>query len=116
MINPEYSVLKIYASTTDKVGSKLLYEHIVLLAKDYDIAGVTVLRGIMGFGQSSKHISSSKFWELTDKLPVVIEIVDKTETIENFYLQIEKEITQTSKGCLITIEPVRVMLHKKGCK
>jgi PII-like signaling protein len=42
MINAESSILKIYASTTDRIGSKLLYEHIVNLARDKGISGVTV--------------------------------------------------------------------------
>jgi len=54
MKNSEHSILKIYASTTDRIGQKLLYEQIVLLAKDRGISGVTVYRGIMGYGLSSR--------------------------------------------------------------
>jgi uncharacterized protein len=108
------SILKIYASSTDKLGSKLLYEHIVLLAKENGIAGVTVYRGIMGYGLSSGHISSSKFWELTEKLPVVIEIIDKTEQIESFYQLIEPELASIPKGCLVLIDTVNIRLHKAG--
>ena len=75
MENSESSILKVYASTTDRVGSKLLYEYIVELARDKGISGVTVYRGVMGFGLSSQ-ITSAKFWELTEKLPVMIEIID----------------------------------------
>ena len=64
----EHSVLRIRASTTDRISGKLLYEYIVELAKDTGIEGATVYRGIMGYGSSSK-IASSKFWELTEKLP-----------------------------------------------
>ena len=59
------------------------------LAKEKGISGVTVYRGIMGYGQSSKHISTSKFWELTEKLPVMIEIIDRTDLLEHFYKIIE---------------------------
>lgn len=65
------SILKIFASSTDKIGTKLFYEYVVHAAKDFGVSGVTVYRGIMGYGRSSR-ISSSKFWELTEKLPVVI--------------------------------------------
>jgi len=80
----ENSILKIYASNTDKMGFDLLYEQLVVLAKKRGVAGVTVYRGIMGFGMSNKQISSSRFWELTEKLPVVIEMIDKTEVLESF--------------------------------
>ena len=107
------AVLKIYASSTDRFGSKLLYEHIVQKANDHGVSGATVYRGIMGYGQSS-HINSSKFWELTEKLPVMIEIIDTAETIENFYKLIEADLHKMPKGCLVTIEPVTVKLQKPG--
>jgi PII-like signaling protein len=116
-MNPTgHSVLKIYASSTDKVGMKLLYEYIVYLAKEKGISGVTVYRGIMGYGQSSKHISSSKFWELTEKLPIMIEIVDQTEVLENFYELIEPELLNMSKGCLVSMEDIEMKLLKSGNK
>jgi len=110
------SVLKIYASSTDKVGMKLLYEHIVYLAKEQSISGVTVYRGIMGYGLSSTNVSTSKFWELTEKLPVVIEMIDKTDVLEAFYELIEPELLKMPKGCLVYMEPVHVKLLKSGKK
>lgn len=114
MKDDNHSVLKIYASTTDKIGSKLLYEYIVYLAKEKGIAGVTVYRGIMGFGLSSKKVSSSKFWELTEKLPVMIEMVDKTTNLEEFYSLIEPDLICMAKGCLVSFEPIQIKLLKPG--
>jgi len=112
----ENSILKIYASNTDKMGFDLLYEQLVVLAKQKGIAGVTVYRGIMGFGMSNKQISSSRFWELTEKLPVVIEMIDKTEVLENFYQYIEKDLLLLPKGCMVTMHPVEIKLQKTGKK
>ena len=109
-----HSVLKLYMSSTDKLGNQLLYEQIVHLAKDKGIGGVTVYRGIMGYGLSSKHISSSKFWELTEKLPIVVEMIDHTNILENFYQLIEPDLIKLPKGCLATLEPLQVKLHKPG--
>ena len=109
----EYSKLRIKASSTDSIGSKLLYQYITELARETGIAGATVYRGIMGYGSSSK-ISSSRFWELTEKLPVVIELIDKTDMLEAFYAGIEQDLYDMPKGCLVTIEPVKVLLQKKG--
>lgn len=113
MKTSESSLLKIYASSTDKIGSKLLYEFVVYSAKEYGILGVTVYRGIMGYGTSSK-ISSSKFWELTEKLPVMIELIDTTEKLEGFYSQIEDQLQEMPKGCLVTLEPISIKLLKSG--
>ena len=114
MNSSEYSVLKIYASSTDKLGFDLLYEQLVVSAKAKGIAGVTVYRGIMGYGESSTHISSSRFWELTEKLPVVIEMIDKTIVLEEFYKTIEKDLLSIQKGCLVTIQPIEIKLRKTG--
>lgn len=109
----DYSILKVHASTTDKIGSKLLYQHLVELARDKGINGATVFRGIMGYGASST-IHSSRFWELTEKLPVVIEFVDKTEKLDGFYKEIEEELLRMPKGCLVTLESTEILLQKKG--
>lgn len=116
MNSPENSILKIYASSTDHLGFELLYEHLVVLAKEKGIAGVTVYRGIMGYGLSSTRISSSRFWELTEKLPVVIEIIDKTDVLNVFYNSIENDLKLLPKGCLVTMHPIEIKLHKTGIK
>ena len=113
MNKPEQSILRIHASTTDVIGTKLLYQYITELARESGIAGATVYRGIMGYGASSK-IHSSRFWELTEKLPVVIELVDTTEKLESFYREIEEELLAMPKGCLVSLEPVQILLQKKG--
>jgi hypothetical protein len=116
MISTDNSILKIYASSTDHLGFELLYEHLVVLAKEKGIAGVTVYRGIMGYGLSSTRISSSRFWELTEKLPVVIEMIDKTDVLEVFYKSIENDLKSLPKGCLVTMHPIEIKLHKTGIK
>ena len=116
MNTTENSILKIYASSTDKLGFDLLYEHLVILAKEKGIAGVTVYRGIMGFGLSSTRISSSRFWELTEKLPVVIEMIDRTDVLEAFYKSVEDDLKSIPKGCLVTMHPIDIILQKTGNK
>ena len=111
-----YSILKIYLSTTDKFGSKLMYEHLVYFAKEKNISGVTVNRGIMGYGMSSTHVTTSRFWELTEKLPLVVEMVDKTENLEAFYQLIEPDLHKMEKGCLVSLEPVKLLMLKSGKK
>jgi uncharacterized protein len=113
MKKSKHSILRIYASSTDTAGNKLLYQYIVEIAREKGISGATVTRGIMGYGSSSR-ISSSRFWELTEKLPVVIELVDETDKLETFYTQIEEILLEMPKGCLVVMEPVSVLLRKKG--
>jgi uncharacterized protein len=110
----DFGVLKIYASSTDKVGTQLFYEHVVYLARKRGISGVTVNRGVMGYGSSSRHISSSRFWELTEKLPVTIEIVDKTDVLEDFFHLLEPDLLNMNKGCMVSMHPVWIKLQKPG--
>ncbi len=112
----DYSVLKIFMSNTDKSGMDLLYEKIVHEAHKQGISGVTVFRGIMGYGLSSRKILNSKFWEISEKLPVIIEMTDKTEKLTEFYRSIEDKIKSTGKGCLIYIQPIEVLLYQSGKK
>jgi uncharacterized protein len=113
MENSDNSILKIYASTTDRIGSKLLYQLIVEMARDNSISGVTVYRGIMGYGLSSG-ISIARFWELTEKLPVMIEIIDRTDRLNDFFTLIQPELLKMKKGCLVVLEPVVIKLYKSG--
>jgi PII-like signaling protein len=113
MKKQKHSILKIYASTTDRIGPTLLYEHIVNLARDKGLSGVTVYRGIMGYGLSCR-ISMARFWELTEKLPIMIEIIDNNDVINEFYNLIEPDLLRMQKGCLVIIEPITIKLQKSG--
>jgi len=112
-ITKDLSLLRIFVSSTDIIDHKPLYEVITKKAKDDDLAGATVLRGVMGFGASSK-IHSSKFWELTEKLPIVIEIVDETDKIKKFYNTIKPMLESVPKGIMATIEKTEVLMYKSG--
>jgi len=114
-LNNEISRMRIYASSTDKLDGKPVYESIVFKAKQMDLAGATAYRGVMGFGASSV-IHTSKLWELTEKLPVITEIVDDKKKILSFFESIRPGLDKMTKGCLVTIEKVEVLLYKAGGK
>lgn len=107
--------LRIYISSTDKLKHSLLFETIIYQAKRYGLAGASVYKGIMGFGASSV-IHSYKFWEVTEKLPVTIEIVDEEPKVRKFYETIKPYLEDMRYGCMVTAEPVEVWLYKGGTK
>jgi PII-like signaling protein len=111
----EAKLLRIFISNTDMFRHTPLYEAIVFAAKRYDMAGATVLKGVMGFGQSST-IRSIKFWEVTEKLPMVIEIMDEAEKVENFAEIILPYFDKLKNGCIMTIEKANIILYKTGDK
>jgi uncharacterized protein len=109
----EARILKIFISSTDKFKYLPLYEVVVYAAKRYGLAGATVIKGFMGFGSSSV-IHSQKFWEVTEKLPIVIEIVDQADKIDGFVETILPYFEKLPKGGLITVEKATIVLHKTG--
>jgi uncharacterized protein len=111
--NAPTALLRIFISSTDHIKQDLLCESIVFSAKNEGIAGATVLKGILGYGASSV-IHSYKFWEVTDKLPVIIELVDEEDKIRSFYETIRPQLESMRYGCLVTIENVEVLLFKSG--
>jgi PII-like signaling protein len=108
-------VLKFYLSNTDIIRHNSAYETIAVAAKHYGLAGATIYKGIMGYGQSSQ-LHSNKFWELNEKVPVIIEIVDEEENLRSFLDNILPWIDKLPKGCLITMQDVEIVLQKKGNK
>lgn len=108
-------LLRIFISSSDKIEHRPLYEEIVYAAKKFDISGVTVIKGVMGYGTSSQ-ICSQKLWEVTEKMPVIIEIIDEEEKIEKFTSVIMAFLDKSGKGCMVTIEDVLIILSKKGEK
>jgi PII-like signaling protein len=111
----EKKLLRVFTSSTDKFRHTPLYEMLVYAAQRYGMAGATVIRGTMGYGSSS-HISSQKFWEISEKLPVIIEIIDDADKIDRFFETIKPYLEKIKKGCLVTIEPVEVVFYKSGNK
>src|SRR5512140_2734803 len=102
--------LRIYISSTDKFEHTPLYEVIVYSARSYGLTGATVLKGIMGYGASSE-IYSNKLWEISEKVPLVIEIVDESHKIESFIEHIKPQIEKAGKGHIITLDDTTVLVH-----
>jgi PII-like signaling protein len=103
----EAFLLRIYVGINDKHHGVPLYEAIVAKARTLNLAGATVLRGVLGYGASSR-IHSAKLLDLSVDLPVVIEIVDTEEHIALLMPFIDAHVTEG----LVTMEKVRVMGYR----
>jgi uncharacterized protein len=111
--NPNAKLLRIFVGENDKLGQHPLYETIVFEAKKQGLSGATVTRGIMGFGANSR-IHTTKLFEISSDLPLVIEIVDTEEKIREFTVTVERLFELTKSGGLITIEKAEVIRYKAG--
>jgi PII-like signaling protein len=115
-IQTEAKIMRIFISSTDKFKHQPLYQVIIYLAKRNGLAGATVFRGTMGYGPSSSHIYQPTTWEVVDKRPMIVEIVDENEKIEAFYKTLKPYLERIPTGCLITCEKAEVLFYKKGEK
>ena len=100
-------LLRIFVGESDRHGHHPLYEAIVLKARERGLAGATVLRGLMGFGKHSI-LHTAKILRLSEDLPMVIEIVDSREKVDEFLPLLSEMI---SDG-MVTLERVRVVHYK----
>jgi hypothetical protein len=107
----EGHLLRIFIGESDKMDGKPLYEWLVTEAKSRGMAGATVLRGMMGFGAHTKVIHTFKIERLSEDLPIVIEIVDSKDKIEEFLAHAESRI---KRGMLATVEKVQVRVYRGG--
>jgi hypothetical protein len=106
-IEGEGQLLRIFVGESDHWHGRPLHEAIVLAAREHGLAGATVLRGMAGFGANSR-IHTVKILRLSEDLPIVIEIVDKAERIENFLPILDQMV---SEG-MITLEKVNVLVYR----
>ncbi len=62
---------KLYFDEFTKEGTSPLYEHLLKLAHSMGIEGVTITKGIAGYGRVGK-IHEEHFWELGSNVPVEV--------------------------------------------
>ena len=105
----EGMLLRIFIGESDTYKGKTLYEQIVIKARELNLAGATVIRGIMGFGAHSR-IHTAKLLALSEDMPVVVEIVDTEEKL-NSLLPFLDEIM---KDGMVTIEKAKVIRYRHG--
>jgi PII-like signaling protein len=106
-IPAEGKLLRIFIGEADKWQGKPLYEEIVLLAKKNGMAGATAIKGFMGFGCKS-HMHTAKILRLSEDLPIVIEIVDSEEKINQFIPHVDEMV----KEGLVTLEKANVVMYR----
>jgi PII-like signaling protein len=105
-IPEEATLLRVFLGESDHYEGKPLYEAVVLKARELHLAGATVLRGLMGFGRSSR-LHTTKVLRLSEDLPIVVEIADAEEKIQALLPWLQHAVT----GGLITLERVRVIRY-----
>lgn len=103
----ESELLRVFVGESDRFEGRPLYQAIVEQARSRGMAGATVLRGLMGFGATSR-LHTVKVLRISEDLPMVVEIVDRPERIEAFLPELEAMVPEG----LITMEKIRVVAYR----
>jgi PII-like signaling protein len=99
-------LLRIYIGELDRYHGKPLWEAILMRSRELGLAGCTVLHGVAGFGAAS-HLHTSKVLRLSEDLPVLIEIVDRQDKIDEMMPFLEEVVTDG----MITTEKVEIVKY-----
>ena len=105
----ERTLMRVHIGESDRWEGKPLYQALIELFRREGFFGVTVLRGVGGYGSASRY-HTDKILRLSQDLPIVLEVVEYTERIE----QILPKLDPMIGGGLITLEKVRVILYRSG--
>jgi hypothetical protein len=98
--------LTIFIGESDHVGHTPLATEIVQRAHAAGLAGVSVFRGVEGYG-ASNHIHTTRILSLSDDLPMVVIIVDSVTAIEGFMPVLDELITEG----LVILDDVEVVKY-----
>ena len=110
-IEGEGKLLRIFIGESDTWHGKPLYQAIVERVRKEGLAGATVVRGIEGFGATSR-IHTARILRLSEDLPLVIEIVDTAERIQ----RIIPVLDEMMGDGLVTLERVEVITYRGSPK
>jgi len=99
-------ILKIYVGESDKWEGEPLYQELIKKFKEEGLAGAAAITGVEGFGLNSR-IKSSHIWQLSEDLPIIIEVIDKAEKIDEI-IPIVKEMVREG---LVTVEEVEIITY-----
>ncbi len=107
------TLMRIHIGESDRWEHKPLYEAIVELFRHEGFSGVTVLRGVGGYGSNSRGrglYHTTNILRLSQDLPIVIEVVEYAERIEKILPRLDEMVG----GGLITLEKVHVILYRSA--
>ncbi len=98
-------LVRIYVGEEDKWRGKHLYDAIVESLRANDIAGVTVYRGICGYG-AHRRFHKEKRLSLSSDLPIMLSVVDEEAKILA-YLPILEEMVQEGLVVLSDVDVIK---------
>jgi PII-like signaling protein len=107
----EDKVVTIFINSTDKWHGLPLYSAIIQTCQQKGIAGACAVRCFEGYGAGG-HLHTTRLLELSENLPIRIEIVDRAEKINPLLIELQ---TMIGEG-LITVTNAHIIRLAKDAK
>lgn len=96
-------MLRIHCGEAEKWHGKPLYEAILLKCEELHISNALVLRGVVGYGASTR-IHHSSFWKFSKDAPILLSIIDTDDQIARLIPHLDEMVEEG----LVVISPVHI--------
>ena len=96
--------VRIFIGEAQEWQGRPLYHAILERVQQHGACGATVLRGIEGFGPQH-HLSTERLPDISENLPLIIEIVAQNDQVEALLLVLDQIVQQGT----ITVTPVEII-------
>jgi PII-like signaling protein len=103
-------LLRLHFSEADRYDGVLLYDALVRKCQELGMAGITVFRGMEGYGESA-HLHRHRI--LAHNEPIVVTVVESAENIERLMPEIEKMV-DTGMIAVSDVEMIRIQNENPG--
>ena len=103
-------LLKIFIGESDRWHGEALYHAIIKKIKAHGMAGATTIRGIEGFGANSR-VHTASIEVLSQDLPILIEVIDREDRINEIIKIIDPMITE---GVMVVLHDVEIIKYVKS--
>lgn len=110
-LNGHSKLLKVFVGEIDKYDHTPFYEAVLYKAREQNMAGGTVMRGILSYGASSL-LHTSKLIDISEDLPIIIELIDTEEKIRAFATVVGEMLEKAGCGGIVAISDAEVVNYK----
>lgn len=109
VLDGEGTLVRVFIGESDQWRHRPLALSIVERLRREGYSGATVFRGTAGFGARSV-LHTTQILRLSEDLPVVIEIVESSDRIEQLLALLDEMVPEG----LVTMEKVRIVKYSPG--
>lgn len=105
----EAKMVRIHLSESDKWHDKPLHEVILAKCLELGIAGVTVYRGLEGFGTGAR-VHHARSWPFSKDAPIMVSIIDTALKVDSLLPHLDCMVAEG----IVAISDVHVVLYSES--